>query len=304
MHPQLQLDFEGLTNGFSGRVGVCTLYTGGVTCVRGDERFSLQSVMKLVTCLAVMDAVDRHILHLDDPVLVRRQDLSLNVQPLIKLVGQHGFQTTLGDLVRRAIVDSDSAAADVLVSRMGGPKQIQTFLERRGITGIRVDRDERHLQTEIVGLTWRPEYVDPVVLDRAEKTISKQQRDTAYRRYQIDPRDTATPRGMAELLQRLATGQLLTPESTRFVLNVMSQTVTFPNRLKAGVPPGWTMMHKTGTSGSWHGVTAATNDVGIMRAPDGNFISIAVFIGDSSATSQARAALMAKLAAATAKDDH
>jgi beta-lactamase class A len=56
--------------------------------------------------------------------------------------------------------------------------------------------------------------------------------------------------------------------------------------------------HKTGTSSSWGGVTAATNDVGILQAPDGGLLSLAVFIGDSRASEPARAALMAQIAAA------
>jgi beta-lactamase class A len=78
----------------------------------------------------------------------------------------------------------------------------------------------------------------------------------------------------------------------------MEQTVTFPDRLKAGTAPGWTLGHKTGTSGTWNGVTAATNDVGVLVAPDRGVLAVAVFIGDSTASSSARAALTASVAAA------
>ena len=71
----------------------------------------------------------------------------------------------LGDLVRRAVVDSDSAATDVLVARLGGPPAIQRVLDRLGIGEVRFDRDERRLQTEIHGLVWRPEYVDAARLE-------------------------------------------------------------------------------------------------------------------------------------------
>jgi beta-lactamase class A len=43
-------------------------------------------------------------------------------------------------------------------------------------------------------------------------------------------------------------------------------------------------------------VTAATNDVGILTAPDGGHFIIAVFIADSRETSARRAALMADIA--------
>ena len=298
-HSGLQRDLERLGRGFDGRVGACAADSSGAACINGDRRFPLQSVMKLLVALAVMDRVDHHGWRLADEVLVRRQDLSLFVQPLADLVSEQGYKTTMGDLVRRAIVASDSAAADILIERLGGPPQVQAFLESSGVSGVRLDRDERHLQTEILGLAWRPEYVDPAVLDKAIAAVPADQRTAAYHRYQADPRDTATPRGMARLLQRLATGGLLSPTSTRYVLEVMAQTVTFPDRLKAGVPAGWALGHKTGTSGSWQGVTAATNDVGVLKAPDGGSVSVVVFISDSRAPSAARAALIANIAAAT-----
>jgi beta-lactamase class A len=256
--------------------------------------------MKLLAGLAVMDAVDNRGWSLDEPVTVRKENLSLYVQPIADIVKAKGsFQTTVGDLVRRAIVDSDSAAADILVERLGGPAAVQAFLDRKGIHGVRFDRDEKRLQTEIVGLTWKPEFVDSGVLDRAIKAVPAPVRDAANRRYQTDVRDTATPLGMATVLISLANGSLLSGASTRHIIDVMTQTVTFPDRLKAGVAPGWAIAHKTGTSGTWQGMTIATNDVGILTAPGGGKVAIAVFIADSRTPDRDRAALMAKLARAT-----
>jgi beta-lactamase class A len=139
--------------------------------------------------------------------------------------------------------------------------------------------------------------VDPAVLEKAQASVPKAKRDAAFRRYQKEVRDTATARGMANLLTGLWKNKILSEESSRFLIDVMTQTVTFPRRLKAGVPYSWTLAHKTGTSGVWNGVTAATNDVGIMLGPNGERISIVVFIGDSRAAAEDRDRLMAKLAA-------
>ena len=293
----LQTQLNALTTGFNGRVGICVQSDSRVTCVNGDQRFALQSVMKLLVGLAVMDAVDRHGWKLGDAVVVHRSDLSLYVEPIAKLVRAGGYRTTVGDLVRRAIVDSDSAAVDILVAKLGAPAAVQAVLTRMALTGVRFDRDEKRLQTEIVGLGWRPEFVDPAVLDRAIARVPEAVRDRRYREYQADPRDTATPVGMASLLYRLAHGDLLSVASTKYLLDVMTQTVTFPDRLKAGVRKGWEIAHKTGTSGSWKGVTAATNDVGILTAPSGRKLAIVAFIGDSKEPAAKSAALMAHAAA-------
>ncbi len=301
----LRRDFTRLTAGFSGRVGVCALQGTKQACLNSDQHFALQSVMKLLVCLAAMDAVDNKGWKLDDPITLRKQDLSLYVQPIADIVNAKGsFTTTIGDLIRRAIVDSDSAATDNLVSRLGGPQAVQAFLDRKHLTGVRFDRDERHLQTEIVGIAWRPEYVDAALLDRAIKAVPKETRDAANARYRKDLRDTATPIGMAQLLEALAGNKLLSPASSHYIIETMKQTATFPDRLKAGTNQagtnhGWTIAHKTGTSGTWRGVTVAVNDVALLQAPGGAIVSLVVFIGDTKASEKEAGALMASLAAAT-----
>jgi beta-lactamase class A len=296
----MEKELAAIAGDFAGRLGACVQSEKGVACTKGDERFSMQSVMKLLVGMAVLDAVDRKGWRLDEEVVIRKQDLSLYVQPLAKLVGESGFRTTVGDLVRRAIIQSDSAATDYLIGKLGGPMEVQRTLRRMRVAGLRLDRDERHLQTEIVGLQWRAEYTDAAVLDAAILAVPDATRATAYAAYSRDARDTATPRGMASFLFRLQGGKLLTASSTAFVLRAMEECVTFPDRLKAGVPDGWKVAHKTGTSGSWQGLTAATNDVGLLTAPDGTRYAVAVFAADSRASAAERAAVIAKVAAVVA----
>ncbi|MBC8137904.1 MAG: serine hydrolase, partial [Fibrella sp.] len=244
----------------------------------------------------MMDGVDRRGWRLDEPVLVRREDLSLYMQPLADLVTKNGYRTTLGDLVFRAVVDSDSAATDILFARVGGAAAIQAFLARNGGSGMRVDRDERHLQTEIVGLTWPPEYVDADKLERAIKAVPVAARDRSFQAYLRDPRDTATPAGMASFLYRIAAGKILSSGSTQHLLSVMRRTATGPDRLKAGTAQGWTLAHKTGTSSTYKGITVATNDVGVLTTPDGQRVGVAVFVAESRRSPKERAALIANVA--------
>jgi beta-lactamase class A len=174
-----------------------------------------------------------------------------------------------------------------------GAASIRSFLARRGIAGIRVDRDERHLQSDILGLEWRPEYVDAPVLRHAIAAVPEMRRDAAYAVYLADERDSATPVGMVSFLHALASGALLSPQSSKFLLDVMRRTLTFPDRLGARIPPAWQLGHKTGTSSTWKGVTAATNDVGILTAPDGGAVAVAALVADSRRSEAERAALIA-----------
>ena len=257
-----------------------------------------------MVAMAVMDNVDRKGWSLAEPITVRKQDFSVFQQPMAPLVTADGYRTTVGDLVRRAIVDSDSTAADILINKLGGPAAVQSYLDRKHLAGVRLDRDEKQLQTEIIGMEWKPEYADAAVFQKAIDNVPKPIHDRAYRQYLTDPRDTATPKGMAQLLQGLAQGKLLSQASTQHLLDVMAQTATGSDRLKAGVPGGWKIAHKTGTSGTWEGMTAATNDEGILTAPDGGLVCLAVFVADSHASAADRAAVTARLAAATVKHYH
>jgi beta-lactamase class A len=53
--------------------------------------------------------------------------------------------------------------------------------------------------------------------------------------------------------------------------------------------------HRTGTSSTVNGVTAATNDVGLVTLPNGNHLAIAVFVSDSKADMVTREAAIAKI---------
>jgi beta-lactamase class A len=288
-----------------GVVGACArLPDGAVACVNGDLRFSLQSVMKVVVAAAVMDAVDRRGWRLDETVTLGRDDLSLQVQPLARLVQEHGsFTTTLGDLVERAVIQSDSAATDYLYARLGGAPVINAFLQRAGVgDGVRIDRDERHLQTETAGLEWEAAFVDADRLEAARRAVPRDVQRAAFEAYLADPRDTATPRGITLFLSKIADGSLLSAPSTARLLDVMGRTRTFPTRLRAGAPAGWQVAHKTGTSPSFEGLNATTNDVGLLTSPRGEVTAIAVFVARSRQPPERRDAVIASAARAVA--DH
>ncbi len=74
---ELQTEFQTLIRGFEGRGGICARTASRTACVNPDERFALQSVMKLLVSLAVMDRVDQGGWRLDEPIVVHKEDLSL-----------------------------------------------------------------------------------------------------------------------------------------------------------------------------------------------------------------------------------
>jgi beta-lactamase class A len=293
--PDVQAELQRLAARTDGVLSACIASGGPIECINGERPMPMQSVMKLIVAIAVLDEVDRGTWSLQDQVSLHRSDISPFASPLAGAIGDRGLRTTVADLVTRAVIDSDSTAVDVLIARLGGPRAVQAMVRRKAIEGIRIDRDEKGLQTETLGLTWRETYASARAMRAAEAAVPPAVRDAAFKAYQSDPRDRATARGMTQMLERLAHGQLLSPRSTRFLISTMERTRTFPGRLKAGAPAGWRVAHKTGTSGVWRGVTAATNDVGLLRAPDGRFVAVAAFLANSRASSDVRDAALTEV---------
>ena len=149
-----------------------------------------------------------------------------------------------------------------------------------------------------VTLSFSSEFIDAALFEKAIAAVPDARRSAAYEKYRTDKRDTSTPTAMVKLLRELTAGRLLSKKSTAWLLDVMEQTATGPDRLKAGLAKGWRLAHKTGSSGSWQGFTVATNDVGSLLAPDGGNVAVAVFVADTHAEPAAQAAFMASIASA------
>lgn len=258
--------------------------------LRPAELFSLQSVMKLMVAMAALEQVDRGRWQLNQKFTFRRSDLSVSHQPIIEVLGNRTQVTvTLDQCIDLMVTNSCSGAADFIIRKLGGPHKVNKFLERHEIWGMRVDRQERDLQTQVAGVTWRPEFIDSAKMEAAIERLPAEARDRAYQRYRKDPRDTTTPAAMGKLLRKLVTGKLLHPASTKYLLGVMERTVTGPDRLSAGIPAGWRFGHKTGTSSTHDGLNHATNDVGIARRPNGDWVIIVGLLKDSRVDAEARA---------------
>lgn len=260
-----------------GEVGIAVIDTGRNKqfLLNQNKPFPMQSVCKLPLSIAILRLVDAGKLTLQDTVTVGKADLHSTNSPINDLVkgGQSDF--TIRDLITRVICDSDNTACDVLIRRAGGADAVTHLLTEAGITGVRIDRPEGIIQPESLQIA----------------------------KFLVDPRDTAVPEKMVELLQKLYNGNLLSKNSTALILEDLFNCKTGVHRIKAGLPAGWTLAHKTGTGRDVAGQNTATNDVGIMVGPKGETIYIAVFTKGSRAKLGVREALMAKLAARAAAGD-
>jgi len=146
---------------------------------------------------------------------------------------------TASQLMARMIVHSDNRATDLLIRNLGGPAKIQEWLEQRNISGLRIDRNIAQL--------------------------------LAAKRDLWDVRDSSSPKAMVELLRRLDNGTLLKSQSRAYLLRLMAQCATGKNRMRALLPYGTPVEHKTGT------LSGYTSDVGFITLPNGRRLAVAFF---------------------------
>jgi len=266
-----------------------------------DKRFPMESVFKAPLAAAALAEVDAGRLKLGEPITLTAQDLS----PPFSAINEawawppegHSLTLTAGKLISLAVRFSDNTAADVIMKRIGGPGAVTAWLQAKEILDMRVDRYERELQQEIEAMaSFRPEWKDQPKWLAARDTVAAADRQKAMDAFLADPRDTTTAPAALNFLAKLNDGQLLSPASTRLLLALMATSPTGANRLRAGLPPGARLAHKTGSSGTDLGFTPATNDIGIVTLADGRQFAAAAFLAGSTATLAERDRLFADAA--------
>ncbi|MGE4409888.1 MAG: serine hydrolase [Sphingobium sp.] len=257
-----------------------------------------QSVSKLWVSMALLDAVDRGKLTMKDAVTLGKDDLTLFHQPLAAMVAKGPYTTDLSDLFTRAMQQSDNTANDALLRKVGGPAAVRSFLARRFIPNIRFGPGERLLQSKTAGLVWDQKLSLGRNFYSARANLPRSVREKALDDYLANPPDGAAASSITLALAKLKRGEMLSPASTSYLLSTMAGAKTGPQRIKGGVPAGWSYAHKTGTGQDLPPRSTGYNDVGIMTAPDGTSYAVAVMIGSTTVSIPERWELMQGVARA------
>jgi beta-lactamase class A len=280
---------------FPGKTGVAVMRIDGgwIMGRRLNDMFPQQSVSKTWVAMTVLDLVDQGKLRLDQKVRISTDDLAVFHQPIRdRVVANGAIEESVRSLLEQAITSSDNTANDSLLRTAGGPQAVRDFLARKNLGAIRFGPGERNMQSMIAGMEWRQEYSIGRRFYTARDAVPYAKRKAALDSYLADPVDGASPEAIVRALARLAKGELLSPNSTRLLLDIMSRVKSGPERLKAGVPAGWRFLHKTGTGQILSPVSTGYNDIGIMTAPDGTRYAVVVMMGSTTASIPDRMAFM------------
>ncbi|RAK67555.1 serine hydrolase [Phenylobacterium kunshanense] len=290
----LQSRLDALAADYGEEVGIAVtdVQAGWTAGVDRDRPYPQQSVSKLWVAIAVMKAADEGRLDPEAPLTLTEADRSVFFQPVSYKIGPAGYTTPLSDLLRRALVESDNAANDRLMRELGGPEGVAATLDEMGLTAVKVGAYERDLQARTAGLVWQADYGIGWNFQAARQALPMDVRKEALDAYLADPPDGTTPAAITAALAALHRGELLSAASTQRLIGLMEQARTGPRRLKGGLPPGWTIAHKTGTGQDFAGASVGINDVGLLTAPDGRTYAVAVMLRHTRQPVPARLAFM------------
>ncbi|MFE6646852.1 class A beta-lactamase [Nocardioides sp. NPDC057772] len=207
------------------------MWTGRVIEHRADERFPMLSTFKTLLVAAILR---------DLPARTLQQRLTWDDayvvvnSPVTSLTTRNGL--TVAQLAEATMTRSDNTAANELLHLIGGPAGVTRFARSLGDTVSRLDRWEPDLNSAIPG----------------------------------DPRDTTSPRAIAQTYTKLVLGDALGGADRDQLLTWMLANQSTVSRFGAGVPARWRLADKTGG-----GDYASRNDVGVTWTPDGAPIVIA-----------------------------
>ena len=257
-----------------GMVGVSVLYPERNRSVSlyGNHHFPMQSVFKFPLAIKILHDVDKGRLSLDSMIHLDKTDWVAGTwSPMRDRYNSETVDITLREIIDYTVSASDNNGCDILFRLAGGPRKVNDYIHRLGIKNIAIVATEAQM-----ALNWEVQY-----------------------------ENWCTPNAMVALLRLFLDGEVLSPSSRELLMQFLKATSTGPHRIKGLLPSGTVVAHKTGTSNTNEkGITAATNDVGIIFLPGGSYLILAVYIRDSRADEKIREGVIARIASTAWADQN
>lgn len=242
-----------------GRLGVAVLDTGDARywSMRGDERFPMCSTYKLPLVAAVLRKAELGEIDLNARIAVPANALVPN-SPATEALARRGGSASVARLCEVSLTVSDNTAANLLLPLAGDPAGVNGFL--RGL-GDGITQVQRTPGAPLPG---------------------------------GDARDVTTPDAMLATMRAVLLGDALGDASRQRLTEWMLAATTGPRGLRAGLPPGWRMGHKTGTGHD------SANDVAIVWPGRRKPVLIASYLTGASGDDASRDSILADAARALA----
>ena len=278
--PVLERELARLAEMSGGTMGVAAVHieSGRSAWVNPDMAFPMASTYKVPIAVQLLHMVDNGQLSLEDRIEIGMEDYSPGSGAIAKLLDDPGLSVSVLNLLEIMLLISDNTATDRLLDTVGGGEAVTERMTALGVEGVRVDRPTIRLIGDWLGVEHMPSAAGKRWDDYMElvEDMPEVDREAAALAFDMDPRDTSTPRGMAQLLQQIWSGDALSESSSALLIDIMERCETGLNRLKGNLPEGTVVAHKTGTIGR------TTNDVGIFTLPgEAGHVIVVAFVKES-----------------------
>lgn len=243
-------------------VSVMNIETGDTLSYNGKSRLVMHSVFKFPLALTVLHWVDTGKLALNQTIHISKHQWERNTWSPLHDKYPDGGDFTISVLLSYMVSQSDNNACDILLKTINGPATVQAYLLQLGVRGIAVRVSEADMAS-----AWELQYTN-----------------------------WAKPVEMTELFNLFYHDKILAKPTTDTLYQMLLNCTTGEKRLKALLPAGTPIAHKTGTSPvNDQGLAPATNDAGIITLPNGKHLIVSVFVCNSTNDQATREATIAKI---------
>jgi beta-lactamase class A len=254
----------------------------------GDRKFPLGTAARVPILAAVMAEASAGRLPPETALPVRDVDLSPPPSSVTDAWPDRQVWTA-ADLEVLAL-HGDATALDLLTKRIGGPGAVNGWLDVQRIEGVSVDRYQRQVLTETLGLaSFRADWRTQASWNKAIAAVPTERRARAGREHQSDPRDTATPVGMLRVLEAFMQRELgLAPDADRLLGHD-------PGYLAQALPKGARIAQAAGSARADQGFTPSSHALAVVELKGGRRIAFVVFLTGSTLDEPARRKIIAEV---------
>ena len=245
-------------------VGVALIVDGKDTLtVNNHIQYPTQSTYKFHLALAVLDYMNKNSIPFDHKIFIKKEELLPKTHsPIRDEYPEGNFEMPVSEILKYTVSKSDNNGCDILFRFIGGTSEADKYIRSLGFTefAIAATEEEMHGPWDIQYTNW------------------------------------STPYTAAGVLEVFRVKDILPKEFHDFLWRAMIDTSTGTNKIKAQLPDGTLVAHKTGSSfRNAEGLNAAENDIAIIQLPDGRYYSLAVFVKDSMEDSDTNCKIIADI---------
>jgi beta-lactamase class A len=244
-------------------ISIKHLENGDTISINNHIHFPMQSVYKFHLALAIMQQVDSGKFLLDQKIALTKKNLVKNTySPLRDKYPQGNVSVSLKEILFYTLAHSDNNGCDILFNLIGGPAKVNNYIHQLGFNNISIQTTEAEM----------------------------------HKKAALQYDNWTTPQAATELLETFYTKNILSKPSFDFMLETMLNCQTGKNRIRGKLAETTLVAHKTGSSGTdKKGISAATNDIGIITLPNGQHFAITVLVGNSCENDETNALVIAEV---------